>query len=57
MITAERSAAEDRRIGHLVAIADSRVDEPSRIERIRARLLNRAAPPPPIPALDCCAVA
>jgi hypothetical protein len=57
MITAERSAAEDRRIGHLVAIADSRVEEPSRIERIRARLLNRAAPPPPIPALDCCAVA
>ena len=57
MITADRSADEDRRLSHLVAIAESRVDEPSRIGRIRARLLNRAAPPPPATAFTCCAVA
>ena len=58
MITADRTADEDRRLSHLVALAESRADESSRIERIRARLMNRTvAPPVPGSALDCCAVA
>jgi hypothetical protein len=57
MITADRTADEDRRLSHLVALAEHRADAPSRIERVRTRLLNRVAPPAPVPALDCCAVA
>lgn len=57
MITADRTSDEDRRLSHLVALAESRADQPSWIERARTRLTKRASTPPaPTPALDCCAV-
>jgi len=55
MITAERRTDEDRRLSHLVALADARTGGPSWVERARTRLSGRSAAP--VPALDCCATA
>ncbi|HEU0236035.1 MAG TPA: hypothetical protein VFR14_06295 [Candidatus Limnocylindrales bacterium] len=57
MVTADRRTDEDRRLSHLVALADARSGEPSLIERVRTRLTGRSATPAPVPALDCCATA
>jgi hypothetical protein len=55
MLAGAGTAAEDRRLRHLVALADSRAGEPSLLERALARFGRRQADPPA--ALDCCAVA
>jgi hypothetical protein len=57
MITADRRTDEDRRLRHLVALADARTGGPSWVERARTRLSGRSATPAPVPALDCCATA
>jgi hypothetical protein len=56
MITGDGGVAEDRRLRHLVALADSRAGEPSLLDRALSRLGLRAADAP-APALDWCAVA
>jgi hypothetical protein len=56
MVAGDGGIAEDRRLRHLVALADSRAGEPSLLERALSRLGRRPAETP-APTLDCCAVA
>lgn len=53
-ITDRRPADEDRRLGHLAALADSRAGRPSLLDRLVDRL-NARSTVAPTPALDCCA--
>lgn len=50
----ERGAGDDRRLAHLVALAEARAGCPSLLDRALARLPRRAAATPE-PTLDCAA--
>lgn len=53
-ITGQHPADDDRRLGHLAALADGRAGRPSLLDRLVDRLTARQTAAP-APALDCCA--
>ena len=54
MVAVDRRRAEDRRLSHLVALAEAASSRPGFLDVVRARLLGAGAPPSRV-AATCCA--